>query len=130
SPQPGLGAVDDLVTQVRRAGLDVRLSVEGERPSLPEALDLSAYRIVQEALTNTLKHASARHAWGDIRYADSEVGIRVRDDGVGPTTSNGASGRGLVGMRERVELFGGDLDVGPNMGGGYVVSARLPVTAE
>jgi signal transduction histidine kinase len=130
APQPGLGAVDELVSQVRRAGLDVHLSVEGDRAPLPEALDLSAYRIVQEALTNTLKHASARHAWVDIRYGTSEVGVRVRDDGVGPSEPNGSGGRGLVGMRERVELFGGDLDVGPSATGGYVVSARLPVRAE
>jgi signal transduction histidine kinase len=130
TPQPGLGAVDELVSQVRRAGLDVRLTVEGDRTPLPEALDLSAYRIVQEALTNTIKHASARHAWVDIRYGNSEVGVRVQDDGIGPSESNGIDGRGLVGMRERVELFGGDLDVGPSATGGYVVSARFPVRAE
>ena len=126
-PQPGLGALDELVSQVRGAGLDVELNVEGELHVLPAALDLSAYRIVQEALTNTLKHAGARHAWVDVRYGDDEIGIKVRDDGVGATEANGTSGRGLVGMRERVELFGGDLDAGPNESGGYVVSARLPV---
>jgi signal transduction histidine kinase len=130
TPQPGLDAVDELVDQVRRAGLDVRLSVEGSRPALPAALDLSAYRVVQEALTNTLKHASARRAWVDIRYADAEVGVYVRDDGVGPSEPNGTSGRGLVGMRERVELFGGELEVGPSAAGGYAVAAHFPVTAE
>jgi signal transduction histidine kinase len=126
-PQPGLCALDDLLTQVRSAGLDVRLSVEGPRPELPAALDLSAYRIVQEALTNTLKHASARHAWVDIRYTASDVEVSVRDDGVGTTAANGGGGRGLVGMRERVDLFDGELEAGPSGDGGYVVSARLPI---
>jgi signal transduction histidine kinase len=117
---------------VRRSGLDVELSLEGDRPALPAALDLSAYRIVQEALTNTLKHASARRAWVEIRYGQSEVDVTVRDDGVGGP-ANGADsggGRGLVGMRERVELFGGQLEAGPQAGGGYAVSARLPIGAD
>src|SRR5262249_9987723 len=130
TPQPGLDAVDELVEQVRRAGLVVRLSVEGNRPALPAPLDLSAYRIGQEALTNALKHASAHRAWVDIRYADAEVNVRVRDDGVGASEPNGTSGRGLVGMRERVELFGGKLEVGPSAAGGYVVAAHFPVSAE
>ena len=128
APQPGLGALEDLAAQVRRAGLEVQIKIEGERPPLPAALDLSAYRIVQEALTNTLKHASARRAWVDVRYGPAEVNVSVRDDGVGTTANGGAeSGRGLVGMRERVELFGGRLDAGPLAGGGYAVSARLPL---
>jgi signal transduction histidine kinase len=127
APQPGLGELDDLVAQMRRSGLEVELNVEGNRPPLPAALDLSAYRIVQEALTNTLKHASARHAWVDVRYGPSEVDVNVRDDGVGVTSNGGGGGRGLVGMRERVDLFGGQLDTGPRPGGGYAVSARLPI---
>jgi signal transduction histidine kinase len=127
APQPGLYALDELVSRVRRSGLDVELTVEGERLPLPAALDLSAYRIVQEALTNTLKHASARRAWVDVRYGQSQVDVSVRDDGVGATPNGGASGRGLVGMRERVDLFGGRLDAGPRPGGGYAVSASLPV---
>jgi signal transduction histidine kinase len=127
-PQPGLGLVDDLVTQVRHAGLDVQLTIEGDRRELPAALDLSAYRIVQEALTNTLKHASARRAWVDIRYTPSEVEVRVRDDGVRDVVTNG-DGRGLVGMRERVDLFGGDFEAGPSAAGGFVVRARLPTGA-
>jgi signal transduction histidine kinase len=132
SPQPGLGALEQLVAQVRGAGLDVQLTIEGERPPLPAALDLSAYRIVQEALTNTLKHASARHAWVDLRFGDSELDLSVRDDGTGPAPNGtgAGSGRGLVGMRERVELFGGRLDAGPGDGGGYLVSARLPLGAD
>jgi signal transduction histidine kinase len=127
APQPGLDSVWELVAQVRRAGLAVEVNVEGERPELPAALDLSAYRIVQEALTNTLKHADAQHAWVDVRYGPEQVDVTVRDDGVGGT-ANGA-GRGLVGMRERVELFGGRLEAGPRAGGGYAVSARLPLAA-
>jgi signal transduction histidine kinase len=130
APQPGLGALEQLVSQVRGAGLDVALTVEGERPPLPAALDLSAYRIVQEALTNTLKHASARRAWVDVRYGQAELDVTIRDDGAGPAPNGGAaSGRGLVGMRERVELFGGRLDAGPGADGGYRVSARLPLGA-
>jgi len=130
APQPGLDALDELVSRVRRSGLDVELRVEGDRPALPAALDLSAYRIVQEALTNTLKHASASRAWVDVRFGDSTIDVTVRDDGIGSTPNGGASGRGLVGMRERVELFGGHLDAGPRAGGGYSVSARLPLAAE
>jgi signal transduction histidine kinase len=126
APQPGLHALDELVSQVRRSGLDVELNVEGEPPALPAALDLSAYRIVQEALTNTLKHASAQRAWVDVRYGVQEVDVSVRDDGTGPAPNGGGNGRGLVGMRERVELFGGRLEAGPRPGGGYAVSARLP----
>jgi signal transduction histidine kinase len=127
APQPGLGALTDLVERVRRAGLDVHLSVEGDRVVLPEALDLSAYRIVQEALTNTLKHASAERAWVTVRYGDADLDVSVRDDGVAAGQSNGNGGRGLIGMRERVELFGGRLETGPIAGGGYLVSAHLPV---
>jgi signal transduction histidine kinase len=127
APQPGLAALDDLASQVRRTGLAVEINVQGERPSLPAALDLSAYRIVQEALTNTLKHADAQHAWVDIRYTPSQVDVSVRDDGVGSAPNGSSSGRGLVGMRERVELFGGHLDAGPRAGGGYAVSACLPL---
>jgi signal transduction histidine kinase len=129
APQPGLGSLEELAAQVRRAGLAVEVKVEGERPQLPAALDLSAYRIVQEALTNTLKHAEARHAWVDVRYGPEEVDVTVRDDGVGDTANGAGSGRGLVGMRERVELFGGHLDAGPSAGGGYAVSAWLPLAA-
>jgi signal transduction histidine kinase len=129
APQPGLGSLEELAAQVRRAGLAVEVKVEGERPQLPAALDLSAYRIVQEALTNTLKHADARHAWVDVRYGPAQLDVTVRDDGVGATANGAGSGRGLVGMRERVELFGGRLDAGPRAEGGYAVTARLPLAA-
>jgi signal transduction histidine kinase len=130
APQPGIDGLEELVSQVRRSGLDVELNVHGERPALSTALDLSAYRIIQEALTNTLKHASARRAWVDVRYSPSEVGVTVRDDGVGTAPNGAGAGRGLVGMRERVELFGGTLDAGPLPDGGYAVSAHLPLAAD
>jgi signal transduction histidine kinase len=124
-PQPGLARVDELVANVRRAGLAVDLSIEGTPRELPEALDLSAYRIVQEALTNTLKHAHASRAAITVRYCERDLEVEISDDGVG---SNGFSsdGRGLIGMRERVGLFGGDLETGPAAGGGFAVKARMP----
>jgi len=130
APQPGLGSLEQLAAQVRQAGLAVEVRIDGERPRLPAALDLSAYRIVQEALTNTLKHASARRAWVDVRYGPTQVELSVRDDGIGAVPNGTGSGRGLVGMRERVELFGGSLDAGPQSGGGYAVSAHLPLATD
>jgi signal transduction histidine kinase len=127
-PQPGLARLDELVGQVRRAGLAVELHVEGTAFALPEGVDLSAYRIVQEALTNTLRHAQASQAIVHVRYGSREVEVEVADDGVGESTV-GESGRGLLGMRERVALFGGDLRVGGRPGGGFAVRARIPVTA-
>jgi signal transduction histidine kinase len=125
-PQPGLARVDELVANVRRAGLAVDVSVEGTARELPEALDLSAYRIVQEALTNTLKHAHASQATICVRYREHDLEVEISDDGVG---ANGTTtdGRGLIGMRERVGLFGGDLETGPAAGGGFTVRARMPV---
>jgi signal transduction histidine kinase len=127
-PQPGLGRLDELVGQVRSAGLAVELHVEGTAFPLPEGVDLSAYRIVQEALTNTLRHAQASHATVHVRYGTREVEVEVADDGVGESTA-AESGRGLLGMRERVALFGGDLRVGGRPGGGFAVRARIPVAA-
>jgi signal transduction histidine kinase len=127
APQPGLGTLPALVEQVRQSGLPVELTVEGEPVRLPAGVDLSAYRIVQEALTNALKHAGPAHAWVSVRYADDEVEIEIENDG----TSDGAAeanGHGLVGMRERVALCGGELHLGPRPGGGFKISARLPVT--
>lgn len=125
APQPGLGTLEHLVEQVREAGLPVELTLEGERVGLPPGIDLSAYRIVQEALTNTLKHAGPARAWVVVRYGADQVEVEVTNDG----RSNGSSdGYGLIGMRERVALCGGDLTAGPRPGGGYTISARLPVT--
>jgi signal transduction histidine kinase len=125
-PQPGLGRLPDLLNQVRAAGLEVDLTTEGERRQLPIGIDLSAYRIVQEALTNTLKHAAARRAEVILRYSEEELAIDVFDDGRGQTT-NGDQGQGLIGMRERVALYDGDLAAGPRAEGGFAVSARFPL---
>jgi signal transduction histidine kinase len=125
-PQPGLGRLPDLLNQVRAAGLEVDLTTEGERRQLPIGIDLSAYRIVQEALTNTLKHAAARRAEVILRYSEEELAIDVFDDGRGQTT-NGDQGQGLIGMRERVALYDGALAAGPRAEGGFAVSARFPL---
>ena len=123
-PQPGLARLDSLVEQVRATGLDVALEFQGTARPLPAAVDLSAYRIVQEALTNTLKHAGAEHATVSVRYGD-ELALEIRDDGSGGTDANGGSG--LVGMRERVAMLGGRVDTGPRPDGGYLVSAQIPI---
>jgi signal transduction histidine kinase len=125
-PQPGLGQLPDLLEQVRAAGLEIDLTTEGERRQLPLGIDLSAYRIVQEALTNTLKHAAARRAEVVVRYSEDELAIDVLDDGRGPT-ANGDQGQGLIGMRERVALYDGHLATGPRAEGGFAVSARFPL---
>lgn len=123
-PQPGLAQLDPLIDQVRATGLDVALEVQGAPRPLSAAVDLSAFRIVQEALTNSLKHAEAEHIRVRIRYGD-RLGLDIRDDGRGAGESTG--GRGLIGMRERVALLGGVLAVGPQPGGGYRVSAEIPL---
>src|SRR3954452_1593612 len=124
-PQPSLGQLDRLVDSVRATGLDVTLEIDGRRQPLPAAVDLSAYRIVQEALTNTLKHAAAAHIRVRVRYG-RELELEVRDDGRGPATQS-IGGNGLVGMRERVALLGGRLDAGPAGGGGYRIAAAIPL---
>jgi signal transduction histidine kinase len=126
-PAPGLGRLEALVESIRSAGLDVVVTVEGEPGGLQRALDLSAYRILQEALTNVVKHARARHVDVRVRYGRRRLELEVRDDGAGAAADNGAGGHGLVGMRERAALFGGELDAGPSPGGGYAVRARLPL---
>ena len=127
-PQPNVEQVRFLIDQVERAGLPVSLSVEGEEAPLPAGVDLCAYRIVQEALTNALKHAGPARAEVLLRYAPSGLDIEVRDDGRGATAPNGdGSGHGLIGMRERVALYGGELRTGPRAGGGFEVRAHLPL---
>src|SRR6266545_312875 len=111
-PQPRLARLDALLEQVRGAGLGVELTVEGEPRHLPAGVDLSAYRIVQEALTNTLKHAQASHVSVLVRYGTGAVELAVVDDGAGPATGGGERGNGIIGMRERAALFGGKLEAG------------------
>ena len=126
APQPGLDSLDSLLEDVGRAGLPVRLHVEGDPFPLPRAIDLSAYRIVQEGLTNALKHARASQADVTIRYGPDELQIEVRDDGEGGSTSDGL-GHGLVGVRERVKIYGGEMTAGTAPQGGFVLSTRLPL---
>jgi signal transduction histidine kinase len=133
APAPGLAEIDGLAAEVAKAGVRVEVHIEGSRPDLPLGLDLSAYRIVQEALTNVVKHAGPASARVHIRYGGGEVAIEVLDDGLGAaaaaTGDAGAPqvGHGVVGMRERAALYGGALEAGPLAGGGFRVAARLPL---
>ena len=126
APTPGLDRLEALAQEVDRAGLQVRLHVEGDPVPLPGPIDLSAYRIVQEGLTNALKHGRAQHADVTVRYRPDELELEVRDDGVGTARSDGL-GHGLVGIRERVKIYGGEMNAGSANGGGFVLSTRLPL---
>jgi signal transduction histidine kinase len=126
APQPSLRFLDELVAHVTAAGMPVDVTVEGDPVELPTGIDLSAYRIVQEALTNTLKHAGPAAARLVIRYGTDNLELEVSDTGSG-TAAHDAKGHGLVGMRERVSLYGGKLEAGPADGGGFRVQARLPL---
>jgi signal transduction histidine kinase len=127
-PQPSVEQIDLLVDQIQRAGLPVDLRIEGEPAPLPAGVELCAYRIVQEGLTNALKHAGPAHAEVLLRYELRGLDIEVRDDGQGVTSPNGdGSGHGLIGMRERVALYGGSLETGPREGGGFQIHAHLPL---
>jgi signal transduction histidine kinase len=125
APQPSLEHLDKLVGQAREAGLPVELKVEGDPVQLAAGLDLTAYRFVQEGLTNALKHARADHAEVLVRYDDGQVELTVSDDGTGDGGGE-SGGHGLVGMRERISVYGGELEAGPRPGGGYRLHARLP----
>ena len=127
TPQPCLTDVPMLVSQLREAGLPVELHVEGERRELPVGIELSAYRIVQEALTNALKHAGEASASVNIRYGSDSLELEIADDGPGASTPISSGGHGLVGMRERVALYGGRLDAGRRPSGGFVVRVLLPI---
>jgi signal transduction histidine kinase len=134
APQPGIGELPALADRLRVAGLEVSLSIDGDGTDLPPAVNLSAYRIVQEALTNVLKHAGPARAEVTVDCTDIAVTIEVTDNGPGnpaPPAVKGAGevggGQGLAGMRERVALFGGDLRAGPRPGGGFTVCAWLPI---
>ena len=129
APAPGLGDLDALVAEVVRSGVTVQVRIEGERRDVPPGVDLSAYRIVQEALTNVIKHAGRARTTIAVRYADDAVTVEVDDEG---STAHSADpspsqpGHGLVGMRERVTIYGGDLEAGFLPTGGFHVAARLP----
>ena len=128
APQPGLRDLDALAGQLRAAGLSVEISIEGVPRSLPAGLDLSAFRIVQEALTNTLKHAGPACAEVIVRYLDRAVELEIVDDGPGGAAATG-TGNGLIGIRERVAIFGGELQTGQHAEGGWSLKARLPLGA-
>lgn len=126
-PPAGLDRLDELIAQVREAGLTVAVRREGVPATLPPAVDLSAYRIVQEALTNVLKHAGPARVAVTVAYRPDGLHLSVTDDGTG--VGPGTGGHGLIGMRERAMLFGGELAAGPRPGGGFAVRARLPGAA-
>ncbi len=125
-PHPGLDNLDSLADEIGRAGLPVVLHVGGQPIPLPRAVDLSAYRIAQEGLTNALKHARATKAELTLDYRPGELRIDVRDDGVGAAATDGL-GHGLLGIRERVKIYGGEMTAGPAPDGGFVLTARLPI---
>jgi signal transduction histidine kinase len=130
-PQPGVGAIPDLVDKVRGAGLPIGLVIDGAPPELPAGMELAIYRVVQEALTNTLKHTGpGATAQVDLSYGDRTVTVRVTDDGAGVHQPGEATaGQGLAGMRERIAMYGGTLDAAPGPDGGFVVVAGFPLHA-
>jgi signal transduction histidine kinase len=125
TPTPGLDGLDELVTRTSAAGVEVSLDVRGDRRPLPASVDLAAFRIVQESLTNIVRHARANAARVQLTYGEGELMLQIDDDGRGGSSVNGGSG--IVGMRERAAALGGRLDAGPGPGGGFRVSARLPL---
>ncbi len=129
SSRPGLAQLEELAGKVRDTGVPVEVRVTGTPRPLPAGLDLSAYRIVQESLTNTLKHAGPASSRVAVHYRPHELEVEVVDDGVPTPTRDGGLGRGLIGMRERTSLYGGSLDVGPQPGGGFRVRATFPLEA-
>jgi signal transduction histidine kinase len=126
APQPGVADLGALLERCERAGLPVELKVEGEPKALAPGVDLAAYRVVQEALTNAIRHAGPARASVIVRYGDRALQLEIADDGRTPKKAGGR-GHGLVGMRERVAVYGGDFEAGPRPAGGYVVRARLPL---
>lgn len=129
SPAPGLGQLEGVIASTNAAGVEVRLDVTGEPCDLPAGVDLAAYRIIQESLTNVIRHARAASARIAIAYRPADVVIQIDDDGRG-VDEHGTSpteGNGLLGMRERASALGGELDAGPQAGGGFRVLARLPI---
>jgi signal transduction histidine kinase len=127
APQPSLEHIDKLVAHTEERGLPVELRIEGEPQQLPAGVDLTAYRLVQEGLTNAIKHAGAARAEVVVRYGNGNVEVSVTDDGSGDGGGE-TGGHGLVGMRERVAVYGGELEAGPRAEGGYRLKARLPIS--
>jgi signal transduction histidine kinase len=127
SPSPGLAALDELVESVRETGLPLEVAIEGDPAPISAGLDLAAYRVVQEALTNALKHSGGAATRLALRYRPEAIEIEVVNDGRASPAEEGVSGRGLLGMRERVALYGGRLEAGPNEDGGFRVWAVLPI---
>jgi len=127
APQPGLDQLQPLLARMAQAGLPVELQVHGRQRPLPAGLDLTAYRIVQEALTNVLKYATGARTEIRLDFSEDELALEVTDSGGVPSNGASGSGRGLIGMRERVSMYGGELDVGPIAEGGFRVRARLPL---
>jgi signal transduction histidine kinase len=127
-PQPTLGDLAGLIEEMRRAGLAVDLCVEGDARAIPDGVDRSAYRIVQEALTNTIKHAGLVRTRVTVAYGTDDLRLEIVDDGPGRSGS-GDGGQGLVGMRERVRVYGGELEAHARTGRGFVVRARIPLGA-
>jgi signal transduction histidine kinase len=130
TPQPGLAQLDGLLATARDAGLEVQVDITGDRAPLPPGLDLTAYRIVQEALTNVLKHADARRVRVEVAFCRKQLELKVSDDGAaGPSVVTEGGGHGLIGMRERAHVFGGIISAGTSTEGGWTVRALLPVPA-
>jgi signal transduction histidine kinase len=129
APQPGLDGLDSLLEEIGRAGLPVQLRVDGDPVALPRGIDLSAYRIVQEGLTNALKHARASKAEVSVCYRPDELRIDVSDNGEGSSATNGL-GHGLVGVHERVKIYGGEMSAGSANGSGFILSTRFPIRGE
>jgi signal transduction histidine kinase len=128
APPPRLTDLDRLLDQLRESGLPVSVTTEGQAAALPAAIDLSAYRVIQEALTNTLKHAQATHAEVALRWQEVALEVEIRDDGIGSANTNG-TGHGIVGMQERLALLGGTLTAQPTREGGFIVLARFPLAS-
>jgi signal transduction histidine kinase len=126
APQRGLADLDELVDRLTRAGLDLECNIEGQRRVLPRLVDWSAYRIIQESLTNVVKHSASAHTRNDISFAPSSIRLSIADDGAGIVNGNGRNGRGLLGMRERVAVLGGRIETGPAPGRGFRVNVELP----
>lgn len=129
SPQPGIADIAGLVDQARSVGMDVELAVDGDVRPVPDGIDLSVYRIVQEALTNVIRHAAGAHCVIGLHFAERSLDIRVVDDGVGSPSPPRTGGQGLVGMRERVALLEGEMTAGPCPAGGFEVMVALPLPA-